>query len=247
MRGRLALVLVVVACAAVVVAYQATRTESVAADPRVFVPSPEVFLDLSPSFRTSVSDAYYLSMVQYFGEHVRGDQEFDSLPAMVDLVTELSPRFSKGYVFGSMALSDAGRSDLAYEVLQRGFEQFPDDYRFPAYLGFFVYRYGQGENKDEVAAQWYQKAAEIPGRPDYIPRLAATLFGKGGELEKSVAMWGQVYLAGDKYSQQRAVDELNAILPKDKDARIRVLAPLASTMPVADLNSLLGELFEGYE
>lgn len=244
---RFALVLVTLVCAAIVVAYQATRTESVAADPRAFVPSPEVFLELSPSFRTSVSDAYYLSMVQYFGEHVRGDQEFDSLPAMVDLVTELSPRFSKGYFFGAMALSYAGRPDLSYEVLQRGFKAFPDDYRFPAYLGFFVYSYGEGENKEEVAAQWYQKAAEIPGRPDYIPRLAATLFGKGGDLEKSVAMWGQVYMAGDKYSQQRAVDELNAILPKDKDARIRALAPLAGTMTVADLNGLLGELFEGYE
>ena len=48
------------ACAAVVVAYQATRPGKAPANPRVFVPSPTFFLDFSPSFRTSIADAYYL-------------------------------------------------------------------------------------------------------------------------------------------------------------------------------------------
>ena len=130
---------------------------------------------------------YYLQMVQYYGEHVSGDGRLDSLPAMAELVTTLSPHFTRAYLFSAFALIDAGRADAAYELLQKGFEENPDDWHFPAYLGFFAYRYGEGEEKNLAAARWYQKASEIPGSPDYLPRLAAALLAKGGEQEKAVA------------------------------------------------------------
>ncbi len=247
MSRRVLLVLVALLCVAAVAAYQATRPQTAPADPAAFVPNPGVYLDFSPSFRTSIADAYYLSMVQYFGEHVDGDGRLDALPQMVELVTTLSPRFARAYLFGAFALVDAGRPELGYEVLKRGFAANPDDYRFPAYLGYFAYRYGEGDEKDAVAAEWYRRAAAIPGRPDYIPRLAATLLGKGGDVEKSVAMWGQVYLAGDKYSRQRAIDGLDEILPRERDARMRALAPLVQTMPEDELNTLVAALFEGVQ
>jgi tetratricopeptide (TPR) repeat protein len=239
-------ILVVLACAGGVVVYQVTRPARAPADPRVFVPSPQFFEDFSPSFRTSIADAYYLAMVQYYGEHVNGDGRLDSLPAMVNLVTALSPHFTRAYMFGAFALIDAGRPDVAYEVLQKGFKANPDDWHFPAYLGFFAYRYGEGENKNLAAAQWYQKAAEIPGSPDYLPRLAAALLAKGGEEEKAILMWGQAYLAGDKYARKKAVDGLERLLPQDKEARMKALAVLVDTMPKAELDQLIAELFKDY-
>ena len=71
MFRRAVAVLVILACAGGVVAYQATRPRRAAANPHVFVPSPQFFLDFSPSFRTSIADAYYLNMVQYYGEHLK--------------------------------------------------------------------------------------------------------------------------------------------------------------------------------
>jgi tetratricopeptide (TPR) repeat protein len=243
---RLLALLVVLLCAGCVVAYQATRPAQAPAGARVFVPSPQFFLDFSPSFRTSLADIYYLSMVQYYGEHIKGDGKLDSLPQMVDLVTRLSPKFKRAYLFGALALVDAGRAEAGYEALKRGFEQNPDDYRFPAYLGFFIYRYGQGKEKDRVAAQWYRQAAEIPGSPEYLGRLAAVLMAKGGETEKAIAMWGEVYTDGDKYSRRRAVTEIDKLLPTDKDARMKALAPLVDTMPAAQLDELIAGLFKDY-
>ncbi len=241
-------VLVVLACAGGVVVFQATRPATAPADPRVFVPSPQFFLDASPAFRTAVADAYYLLMVQYYGEHVKTDMRLDSLPAMVDLVTTLSPHFTRAYLFGAFALIDAGRPDVSYEILQRGWKENPGEWRFPAYAGFFVYRFGVGPKKDLVAAQWYERAAAVPGSPDYLPRLAARLAAKGGDEEKAVVMWGQAYLAGDRYARQKAVEGLEAILPKERQARLRALAPLLDTMPREELESLLAELFrEGGE
>lgn len=144
-----------VVCASVVVAYQATRPAQVKGDPRVFVPSADFYLDFSPSFRTSLADLYFLSMVQYYGEHVSGDGRFDSLPQMVDLVTRLSPRFTRAYFFAEFALLDAKEPGAAYEVLLRGFKENPQDWRFPAHLGFFAYvrqKSGQGHNRRRVVS-----------------------------------------------------------------------------------------------
>jgi tetratricopeptide (TPR) repeat protein len=243
---RVVLVLLVLACACGVVAYQATRPARAPANPRVFVPSPVFFKDFSPSFRTSIADAYYLMMVQYYGEHVKSDGRLDSLPGMAELVTSLSPHFTRAYLFSAFALIDAGKPDAAYALLKKGFKENPDDWRFPAYLGFFVYRYGSGDDKDLWASRWYQKAAAIPGRPGYIPRLAAVLASRGGDQQKAVLMWGQAYLAGDKYARQRAVSELDKLLPAEKGARMKAVAPLYGTMPEAEFNALIAELFQGY-
>ncbi len=247
MLRRVVATLLVVACAGVVVVYQATRPDRAPADPRVFVPSPRFFEDFSPSFRTSIADVYYLNMVQYYGEHIAGDGRLDSLPGMVELVTTLSPHFTRAYLFGAFALVDAGRTDAAYSLLERGFKANPDDWRFPAYLAFFAYEYAQNEDKNLIAAQWYEKAAAIPGSPAYLPRLAAALLSKGGDDEKAILMWGQAYLAGDKYARQKAVDGLERILPDDKEARMKAVAPLYETMPKAEFEALIAELFQGYQ
>lgn len=246
MLRRVLVVLVMLACAAGVVAHQATRPAKAPANPRVFVPSPRFFQDFSPGFRTSIADLYYLQMVQYYGEHVSGDGRLDSLPAMAELVTSLSPQFTRAYLFSAFALIDAGRVDVAYDLLQKGFEENPDDWHFPAYLGFFAYRYGAGEGKNLAAARWYQEASEIPSSPDYLRRLAAALLAKGGEQKKAVLMLGQAYLAGDKYARQKAVDGLANVLPEDKEARMKAVAPLYETMPKAEFEALIAELFKDY-
>jgi hypothetical protein len=240
---RIVAIAVIVACASGVVAYQATRPARAPANPRVFVPSPGFFLDFSPSFRTTIADSYYLYMVQYYGEHVQGDGRLDSLPEMARLVTRLSPHFTRAYLFAAFALMDAQAPGVSYEILKRGFQANPGDWRFPSYLGFFTYAFASNKNKDSIAADWYTKAAAIPGSPARLQRLAAVLLGKGGETRKAITMWGQVYSAGDKFSRKKAVDGLNRILPKQKEARMKALAPLYQTMSKADFDALIAELF----
>ena len=72
------------------------------------------------------------------------------------------------------------------------------------------------------------------------------LLAKGGAQQKAILMWGQAYMAGDKYTQQRAVQQLGQILPQEKLARMKAVAPLYNTMPKAQADALVGELFKGY-
>jgi len=72
------------------------------------------------------------------------------------------------------------------------------------------------------------------------------LAAKGGDQEKAIVMWGQAYMGGDKYVQARAVSELDKLLPKEKGARMKALAPLYGTMPQDQFDALIAELFKGY-
>jgi len=243
---RLLLVLAVLVCLGAVVAFQVTRPDRAASRPKVFVPSVSFFEDFSPGFRTSIADAYYLYMVQYYGEHIKSDGRLDSMVDLVNLVTRLSPHFIKAYQFGTFAMLDARQTPAAYDLLQRGVVANPDDWRLPAMAGFLVYEFGRGEAKDEVAAGWYAKAAAVPGAPAYLARLAATLTAKGGEREKAALMWAQVYADGDEYSRAKAVAALDQILPTEKEARMRALAPLVGTMPPDEFDRLVSALFEDF-
>lgn len=243
---RVVLAVVVLICALGVVTYQVTRPDRAPANPRPFVPSPEFFLDFSPSFRTSVADAYYLQMMQYYGTFHGKAAKLGSLDAMSELITTLSPKFTTAYYFAAFALVDTGHPELGYALLKKGFEENPDNWQFPILLGFFAYHYEFGDNPPLEAARWYQEAASLPGAPDYVSRLAAVLAGKGGDTEKSVLLWGQVYSQGDKYSRQKAVDGLERILPTDKQARMEAVAPLYGTMSQSDFDALIAELFEEY-
>ena len=169
---------------------------------------------------------------------------------MVDLVTALSPHFIRPYRFGAFALVDAGRPDLSCEApAARVSARTRLSGAFRPIWAIFAYQYGSGSKRqnDLAAARWYERAAGVPGSPPYLLRLAAVLSGKGGDLEKAVTMWGQVYMGGDKYSRQKAVDGLERILPEDKTARMKAVAPLYQTMPKDEFEALIAELFKGYE
>jgi hypothetical protein len=232
MGRRAATLVLALLCATVVVGYQATRPARAASDPKVFVPASGAFDVLPDGFRLSIAHAYWLYTVQYYGEHLETDYRFDSLPDIVDLVVTLSPRFRQAYISGAFALIDAGRPDLGYKLLQRGFEQFPQDWHFAHYIGFFLYAFTDDKTEGaRLAGEWYAKAAELPGAPAWTGRIAADLLSKGGDVESSLLLWTHVYAEGDKYSRQRALAEMDALLSKEPDKRATQLAALEGEVP----------------
>jgi tetratricopeptide (TPR) repeat protein len=239
---RLALVAAFVACATVVVAYQVTRPTEERLIGQPFVPLPQFFLDFSPSFRTTIADAYWLQTIQYYGEHVRTDQEYDRLKPMLDLVTELSPRFERAYLFGAYALLDAGLGNDAYRLLERGFERNPDAWRIATNAGILMYGYGPEDVKREVAAGWFDKAAAMPGAPLYVSRIAARLLAEGGETEKALALYAEIYATGDKYSRGKALTGLDGILPKEAAARRAELEKVRDLMAPETFDKLVRAL-----
>ena len=246
LRGSVVAAIVAV-CVGVVIGYQSTRPAAATPNPVVFVPTPGFYRNFSPGVRASVADVYWLYTIQYYGEHLKSDHRLDSLPAMVRLVTTLSPHFTEAYFFGAFAMIDVGRPDVAYALLQQGFKANPGNWRFPFYLGFFAYTYASGAHKDQVAAQWYAAAARLPGVPPFVARLAAELATKGNDTQKAIDLWAQVYGQGDTYARQKAVSALDGLLPKGTVAREKAVAGLKGFVSPALFDQFIADLFQGYK
>jgi tetratricopeptide (TPR) repeat protein len=231
-----------VACAGIVVGYQVTRPDEERLIGQPFVPSPGFFLDFSPSYRATIADAYWLQTIQYYGEHVDTDQEYDRLKPMLDLVSKLSPSFDRAYLFGAYALLDAGLVNDAYRLLERGFAENPAAWRIATNAGILMYSYGPEDVKRAVAAGWFEKAAAVPGAPLYVARIAARLLGEGGETEKALALYAEIYATGDKYSKEKALTGLDSILPQSPSERRQALDQVRDLMAPETFDELLREL-----
>lgn len=239
---RLGVVAAFLVCAGVVVAYQAGQSTAESRIGQPFVPAPGFFLKLSPTFRTTIADAYWLQLIQYYGEHVTTDQEFNQLRPLLDLVTGLSPRFERAYLFGAYALLDAGLGNEAYLLLQRGFAENPDAWRMATNAGILMYAYGPDETKREIAAMWFEKAAAVPDAPDYVSRIAARLLGEGGDTEKAVALYAELFASGDEYSREKALAGLDDLLPEGSAGRRQALEQVRDLMEPATFDELLQRL-----
>jgi hypothetical protein len=243
---RIATLALLAGCIAAVIGYQFTRPAAAGPDAVVFVPSSSVYRHLSPSARATLADVYWLSTIQYYGDRLTFDKRLDSLPAMVRLVTDLSPHFKEAYFFGSFAMVDAGQPAAGYALLQKGFATNPRDWRFPSDLGFFAYRYASGPNRDSVAARWYADAARLPGAPPLMFRLAAELATKANSKQTAIDLWTQVYAQGDNYQREKAVTALDKLLPAGKIAREKAVAGLENAVPKGLFAQFVADLFQGY-
>jgi len=239
---RLALVVAFAVCATVVMGYQATRPVDERLIGQPFVPSPQFFLDFSPGFRTTIADAYWLQTIQYYGEHVTGDQKLSRVRPMLEIVTRLSPKFDRAYLFGAYALLDAGLGNDAYRLLERGFAENPDAWRIATNAGILMYSNGPEDVKRDVAAKWFEKAAAVPGAPLYVSRIAARLLGEGGETQKALALYAEIYATGDKYSRDKALAGLNSILSQDPAERRQALEQARFLMAPQTFDELLRKL-----
>ncbi len=115
----------VAVCIAVVIGYQSNRPAAAHPNPVVFVPAPGFYMNFSPSVRVTLADVYWLSTIQYYGEHLKSDHRLDSLPAMVRLVTSLSPHFTEAVLLRRFLDDRRGQSRCRLRAAAGGLPRQP--------------------------------------------------------------------------------------------------------------------------
>jgi tetratricopeptide (TPR) repeat protein len=185
----------------------------------LYVRSPAAMKRLSLSFDAVVADLYWVRTIQYYGGTRLSkdpDKHYDLLYPMLDLTTSLDPQFSIAYRFGAFFLSErapggAGRPDLAIALLKKAMAVNPDRWEYPYDIGFVYYRFGQYEQ----AADWFRRAARVPGATNWLEPLAAVTLAAGGNLEASRALWQNLLATGDQQwlrsTAEHRLQQLDAI------------------------------------
>jgi len=151
----------------------------------LYLPKSGYLKEMSLGYRTVFADILWIKAIGYFGGHTLTDQEYPWLFHILDQTTSLDPLFHHAYTFGGVVLAVEGDS-LAQSIalLRKGMTYFPGDWLLPFYIGLDSFYY----LKDPVVAADYIKvAATLPGHPEYLPRLAASLLSRSGRLPAAIA------------------------------------------------------------
>lgn len=160
-------------------------------------PGPEL-KRMALGFDALVADGYWIRAVVYFGRQRLSEnpnKNYDLLYPLLDAVTLLDPRFTVAYRFGSIFLSERfpggpGRPDLAIELLKRGLERSPERWEYAHDIGF-VYYWTYRDFK--TAAEWFERASQVPGAPFWLQSTAASMLTEGGDRDSARRLWQQMY------------------------------------------------------
>ncbi len=127
----------------------------------------------SAGFDALLADAYWLQAVQLGGGRGGPVGQSHRIGALVDLVTDLNPRVDHPYRFAALWMTDdLAAVRKANELLERGIEAHPGEWRNRFYLAFNHFFY-LGEN--ERAADILAGAVHLEDAPRYLGSLAARL------------------------------------------------------------------------
>ena len=121
------------------------------------------------------------TMVSFGGDFVE-NRNYEWLHRPLDVITTLDPLFEEAYRYGGILLSiQTQQVDKSIALLEKGIKKFPDDWRLYFILGF---NYTYYKDDDITAVRYFEKAANLPGHPTYLPRLIGNLYAKIAEDDK---------------------------------------------------------------
>ena len=170
---------------------------------------------MSLGYDSLVADIYWTRAIQYFGERTRNQgANFDLLGPLLDITTTLDPRLMVAYRFGAIFLSEpypvgAGRADLAVDLVKKGLQANPDEWRLYQDLGFL---YSIHLKDYQKASEAYLEGSKNPKAQIWMKVMAARLAQTGDAIETSKLIWEEVYATTtDELIRKRALEHIRAL------------------------------------
>jgi tetratricopeptide (TPR) repeat protein len=157
----------------------------------LFLPEAAQLKPMLLGFHGVAADLLWIWTVQYVGTHLGTDRKFPQLAKALNLATSLDPHFLEPYRFGGLYLLYLARQpQAAVSLLEKGAAANPGRWELPHDLGRYYYL----EARDHAQAlRWWERAATLPGSPEYLPRFVARLYAKTGHRETALELWSEIY------------------------------------------------------
>ncbi|HLG57241.1 MAG TPA: hypothetical protein VI485_18010 [Vicinamibacterales bacterium] len=197
----------------------------------LWVRSPALMRRLTLGFNAIWADIYWIRAVQYYGDTKlsAGDKKaYDLLYPLLDMTTTLDPRFNIAYRFGAVLLSEAypigpGQTEQAIALLEKGIRESPTKWQYFHDAGFVEYWW---RGNSEAAARWFLKGAALPGAPNWLQPLAASVLAEGGERDAARSLWLRLAETAEHEWLRQAARR--AIMQLDAEAQIAALQPVVN-------------------
>ena len=207
----------------------------------LYVRSPAAVKRAAAGYDAIAADVYWIRALQHFGEERLSppshQRNYSLLYPLLDLTTTLDPYFSIAYRFGSIFLGEPypggpGRPDQAIALLQKGLAAQPGKWQYMQDLGFVYYWHMRDYRS---AASWFQRAADVPGAPNWLRPLAAVTLAEAGHRDASRALFQQLAQSEEPWLSSSAnlrLAQLDAMEIMEMWRRIRRERGVTPPLPV---------------
>lgn len=153
-----------------------------------YLPSGKFLKGSALTYDEVLADLLWIKTIGYFGTHARSDQDYTWLYHLLEITTTLDPLYSDPYEFGGIVLATEMHDvDKSIAILEKGMANIPRHnkrYWYQPFYNAFNYMYYKGDNL--TAARLLERAAESPGRPEYLPLLVARLYANTNDPELAI-------------------------------------------------------------
>ena len=155
------------------------------------IPKGEYLKPAVLGYEQLAADIIWLQAIQVIGEDTVTPSGYDWIYHALDVVTTLDLKFVYAYQLGGVTLSVLGKSpEKSNTLLLKGMRENPDVWQIPFYIGFNSFFY---LNDYRSAAEYMAKASELPGHPEYLPKLAARLYVQAGDPDVALEFLLRMY------------------------------------------------------
>jgi len=192
----------------------------------LYMPSGKTVKRLSLGYSALLANIYWTRAVQYFGEkHLRHAQRYDLLYPLLDITTDLDPKLTVAYEYGSVFLSQqppggAGQPDKAVVLAEKGIRANPEFWRLYFILGFVHYI---DRHDPESARVAFEQGSKVPGALPWMKVMAARMAEHSKDINTSIALWQAVYeTTVDKDVKEAAQSHLASLLAERDIAELQL-------------------------
>lgn len=140
-------------------------------------------------FDSLAADLAFLKATTFYGERAYkrirlAPEDWDRLTEVVQVATDLDPRFLDPYHFAEMVLTwDAGRVADANGLLEKALRYRGGDWAVPYYLGFNYFYF---LHDDAKGGEYLMMASRLPESQAFVGLLASRLATQAGRAEAAV-------------------------------------------------------------
>lgn len=205
------------------------------------LPQGEYLKPVVLEYEQLAGDIIWLKIIQIIGAETVTPNTYNWVYHALDVVTTLDPKFSYVYQLGGVTLAVlAQRPELSNKLLLKGYKENPEIWQIPFYIGFNYFFYLQDY---KLAAEYMARASVLPGRPEYLPKLAARLYVQSGSPDVAIEFLSRMYK--ESTDEKVRVNILNRLKEVIVERDIRMLEIVirkykeANSVYPADLKDLV--------
>jgi tetratricopeptide (TPR) repeat protein len=156
----------------------------------IYLPSGKYLKYATFGYSSLLADLIYIWAIQYYSSYDIPDR-FKYLEHIFSIISVLDPHYLDPYELGAMiAIYEAHDAELAFRILDMGYEKNPQEWIFPYIAG----HYAQMFLKDyRLAQKYYKQAMVIEGSPPILRRLYAHATYRLGDYQTAWQNWLEIY------------------------------------------------------